>query len=100
MFGPAALSNATSLIYTVPAGVYVVLRSISLVNNSSSITSTIRLGIGGTANSQRIMRQTMVPEASLYVDTRLALSPGELLYGYADASGSATCTITAYVFEP
>lgn len=42
IFGPAVLSLSTTSIYTVPAGTTTVIRTVSLVNNSATVTSTIR----------------------------------------------------------
>lgn len=99
IWGPAALANAATVMYTVPPATTTVVRNIALINNSTTATHTVRLGVGGTANGQRVMRLICGPESSTYLETRIALHSGEQLYGYVDTVGSVTMTITAYVLD-
>lgn len=62
LFGPALLSNADALKYTVPAGTKTIIRHIHVENNSGS-AATLFLSIGADAAGTRLYDGYSIPAA-------------------------------------
>lgn len=94
LFGPVALvSTSNQLLCAVPAGHRYVIKSLTVVNNSSTIVTSVRAGLGSASTGPtRILRVDVPANTSLYVSTLLVLHEGEELYGTGEATSSAVLT--------
>lgn len=99
--GPIANIGTTAqqLLYTVPAGITALVKSVRCVNHTAS-SRTLVLGVGGVANSQQLLK-TSVSAGVTYTEDREApfvLHSGESLFqsiqGGTSAAGDFTTTIS------
>lgn len=75
-------TNATLVLYTVPAGRTAIVRTITVVNGSASTAGTFRMGIGSTSSGARILEgQALAPGETFIWDHWLALDPLDTLVG-------------------
>jgi hypothetical protein len=81
---------ADTTLYTCPAGVTAVVKSMTFVNNAGA-AQTIVLGINGTANANRIYRTQLAANDGLVLSGLfIVLQPGQSVHAFS-GNGSLTC---------
>ena len=94
------VSNAYTVVYTVPAGVAVVLRDIELSNLTGAADDFIEIDIlgSGGAGSAAVMRLDVKVGTSVQWQGRVAMESGARIQTAASTSGIAG-QFTGYVFN-
>jgi hypothetical protein len=94
-------ATSATLHYTAPTGKATIVKSIACVNTHATLTSTIRLYIGGSvAANQWTPTMTLAPGESQVFDGTLTLDAGKTLYVQASIAAAVTVTISGVELDP
>lgn len=84
--GPALLSTTTSLIYTVPSGRTLILRTVQVYNGSATLEAELRLFINGTTSVNRALKHLLAVETTATLTPYWILNPGDTLWAQGSQS--------------
>lgn len=87
IIGPTNLAGGSSTAFTGTDGHTYTIRSLRIVNNSSA-TITVKVGIGGVADSQLVVPDVAIPAKGVFRDGGLIiLADTETVMAFTSASG-------------
>ena len=98
----ASPTTSTGVVYTVPASTSTIVKSIRLVNTSTTTATTIQLWHAANASGTPAAAQVILPAISIDAggfaefDGTLTMATTETIYAQA---GLATITVTVYGVE-
>lgn len=95
-YGPLLLSAADSALFTVPLLTTDVITSILLANPTVT-DATVRIGIGGTADANILVPDSLVAAGGLViVSLAVPLSASQALHGLASVANKVAVTVSGY----
>lgn len=94
LWGPALLTNSSTLQYSVPGSAEVLISCIH-IGNVTTADHTFRLSIGTDANGTRLFTDVVVPANGVFLyQAPIHLAVGETIYAQADANTALNISAT------
>lgn len=99
-YGPAQPGLTATVLYTVPAGEVIVLRSIQILTNHATTAQTWVVFIFNTALTFELGRWVVPAQSTVNLDLRVPMTAGEELRALRVTSGiTGTLTVSGYRFS-
>lgn len=90
--GPTTLATSSGVIYTVPAGRTLIVRSITLYNRGANSTSSLVM-INGTTGAECIWLVSLATQTSTSFVVPLVLNPGDVLRAHTTQATHVAMTV-------